>query len=327
MQHLQVVSRASQFHMSQKFALSPAVAASALQDHLCRRFKLPSSSHVTPGSSEELTLAQRLRLVEAPVRLSPAQWLAVHAAALQRGCDCCAVCLAPLVTQPTVLLSCSHELHVACQAAVERFANQRACPLCRCATYDKARVAQLDATLAAGPRPLQVELARRWCAARLGVQSDRLVRQVEASSCELDLLFAELEATVAAARAVGAHLLPGSRDAPVPAAAPAAAAPPAAQAERQEARWHDIINSWLRRDDAPECPVCLGRLAAPEAGASDSCSGGGSSIAVLSCSHAFHASCMDCVEAFALASSLPAACPCCRSRDYTRMDIGSTPGT
>lgn len=50
---------------------------------------------------------------------------------------------------------------------------------------------------------------------------------------------------------------------------------------------------------------------------------GGSSengVAVLSCSHAFHSDCLSAFEAFALASDLPPACPCCRAI-YLRMDL------
>ena len=47
---------------------------------------------------------------------------------------------------------------------------------------------------------------------------------------------------------------------------------------------------------------------------------GENGVAVLSCSHAFHSDCLSAFEAFALASDLPPACPCCRA-SYQRMDL------
>lgn len=73
------------------------------------------------------------------------------------------------------------------------------------------------------------------------------------------------------------------------------------------------------------------RLAASQGERGGSCGGSGicssvqtssgsSGVAVLSCSHAFHSDCLSAFEAFALASELAPACPCCRAA-YQRMDL------
>lgn len=113
--------------------------AVALQEHFSRLLQMPGRLRL-PGAAP--TLAQRLRLVASPARLTPQQWEEAHAASLRRGdsrCEC-AVCLQPFRQQPQVLLSCSHVFHQACLASFEAYAGVRSCPLCRCQAYQKRHV-------------------------------------------------------------------------------------------------------------------------------------------------------------------------------------------
>lgn len=134
----------------------------------------------------------------------------------------------------------------------------------------------------------------------------------------------------------------------------------AQEQQQQQCDWEAIINTSLQRDDQPECAICLAPLqvhsrsnhssnqACDALSNSNSrgtatgsqghkrqrhtlrqlqplqerCVGAGGSLAVLSCSHAFHGGCLSAFEAFAIASETGAPrCPCCRST-YERLDLG-----
>ena len=308
----------------------------------------------------------------------------------------CAICLRPFRAEGQVLLSCSHTYHERCLASLERFARQAggaaapACPLCRAAAYEKRRIDDAlllwrhtcAARIQAAWRGVQARrafrglrrllppqhpgLRRRWAAEALGEAAAPLVAGVESGAAEVDALFAELDATAAAAGAVFQEL--SSR---CPAREPSAAASgsldvlaaadsqdtvqtaqpgstvdnglgackPPSSAPMQQLEWEAAISRCLERDDNPECAICLHQLSCSSTGqssghgsssSSSSCSRGGrhaerqgqrpAGIAVLSCSHAFHADCLSAFEAFAVSSDLRPACPCCRAA-YARMDL------
>ena len=316
---------------------SAVVASAAFQDYFSRTLKLGA---VQPALVAGLSLAQRLNLVPGPVRLSPAAWQDVHVTAIKRAegyREDCAICLQPLADHPQVLLSCSHVYHEACQRSFERWAGQQTCPLCRCQTYTRRSVAALDRALRQAPAPSasQPVLRRRWCAEQLAARSDRLVDEVEESSCEIDALFAELDDSLAAAGAQTQQLagvaglgVAGARQESLGATnsvAPAEPGPAAAGPRGCSGKdpggtvdWEGILQRCLLRDEQLECPICLAALQPSSSGGGGGDHAGG--IAVLSCSHACHAHCLDAFEAYALASELPQACPCCRAL-YARMDL------
>lgn len=308
----------------------------------------------------------------------------------------CAICLRPFRTEHQVLLSCSHTYHERCLASLERFAQQAgsaaapACPLCRAAAYEKRRIDDAQrlwrhacaARIQAAWRGLQARrsyralrrllppkhpvLRRRWAVEALGDAAAPLVAGVESGAAEVDALFAELNATSAAAGAVfqqlsarfpmyepavaaGGSVQPStainSQDAPLQAQAGSRAdgSPGAGKAlclaPMQQHDWEAAIARCLGRDEQPECAICLiplGQQCSSGAGSRGCSTGRGSvskggkhtniqsqrlaGIAVLSCSHAYHADCLSAFEAFAVSSDLPTVCPCCRAA-YARMDL------
>ena len=232
-----------------------------------------------------------------------------------------------------VLLSCSHTFHQTCLASFERFGRQaqHCCPLCRCQAYEKRRIEDGErlwrhtcaARIQAAWRgclarrafralrrllpPRHPTLRRRWAAEELGESSARLAACVEQGGSDIDALFAELDATAAAAGAVFAAL--SSRCPPAsggvasaasgssveafdagetagqgsPAAARQAAPVPSHQEQQQQQEveqttavaapdWEAVLSRCLQRDEQPECPICLVPLA-------QLCSGGSSSSA------------------------------------------------
>ncbi|KAL4440250.1 hypothetical protein ABPG75_003251 [Micractinium tetrahymenae] len=373
-------------------ASTAVVASAALQAHRAALLRLGAASGCAePRAPPGPSLAQRLGLVPGPPPpLTPAQWLEVHlqSQARQDSCSDCAICLRPFRGEGQVLLSCSHTYHDRCLASLERFARQAGggaaptCPLCRAAAYEKRRIDDAQrlwrhscaARIQAAWRGLQARrayravrrllppqhpaLRRRWAAEALGDAAAPLVAGVESGAAEVDALFAELDATAAAAGTVFQQLsarcpvsVPAgpSGGSPQPSTAAnsrtgitagrrdengADAGQPSGPAPVQQHDWETAIARCLERDEQPECAICLaplGQLCSGHGGGSKGSSGKGgrpkanqaqrpAGVAVLSCSHAYHADCLSAFEAFAVSSDLSAACPCCRSA-YARLDL------
>lgn len=97
---------------------------------------------------------------------------------------------------------------------------------------------------------------------------------------------------------------------------------PATVAGRAAAAASAVCGPSSRRRDSNGPAASKGKNSRGAGGSSgpSATSGSGSGVAVLSCSHAFHSDCLSAFEAFALASDLPPACPCCRAT-YQRMDL------
>ncbi|KAL4856483.1 RING finger protein 32 [Chlorella vulgaris] len=302
---------------------SLAVSTAALQAHRAAQLQLAAK----PATAEVSSLAQRLGLLPSPPPpFSPADWLTVHTRSRQRedSSGNCSICLAPFKAQAQVLLSCSHTFHHACLASFERFSRDhgqaRCCPLCRCQAYQKRRIADAEllwrhtcaSRIQAAWRgllarrqfralrrllpPQHPTLKRRWCAEQLEEGSSRLVASVERGAGDIDALFAELNATAAAAGAVFSQLSSRRGDVAEPAGGASAAAvqgpaggeagsveaPPHDQIcltvgdqqatmvteqqhqgleqQQQQCDWEAIINTSLQRDDQPECAICLAPL-------------------------------------------------------------------
>lgn len=88
-----------------------------------------------------LSLAQRLGLVEKPPKpITYEDWKDIESQAERREDDCesCPICLEGFkVPNSQVILSCSHTFHKACLNSFERHSRIRACPICRRKDYEK----------------------------------------------------------------------------------------------------------------------------------------------------------------------------------------------
>ncbi|GFR45225.1 hypothetical protein Agub_g6622 [Astrephomene gubernaculifera] len=205
------------------------LAAAALQDHLARRLRMPGGPVVQPSlqPGAPLTLAQHLGLIpRPPPLLTEEEWTEVHLKSRLRQDSAheCVICREEFQAGAQVLLSCSHTFHRHCLAAFERYSRCKTCPLCRAQQYQKrvirdgeelyrhrcaTRIQAAWRGHAARRRyrqlrrhrpPRDEQLRKKWAAERLQEDTDRLLSAMEEEVGDLDDLFAELDASVAASR-------------------------------------------------------------------------------------------------------------------------------
>jgi hypothetical protein len=304
----------------------------------------------------KLSLAQSLGLVAAPAApLTKEEWGAVRASSAARGDSAveasCAICREPFRSHKQVLLSCTHVFHKVCLQNFERLcrASERACPICRHARYQKCMITEgaeqfeLASSMRV-QRAWRASRARRelgarrekWLRAGGGTLAQRRRWQAEtlaASSARLDCAMASEQSSVSALlRTLGGSLARTKHVA-------------ARVALQATVDWARVAASARSRDEA-SCPICMGDLGAlaPAAGAPPTCGPPGASLrraqqrrqkavfqrpcSLLSCSHVFHAKCLDAFEEFALtqmsggdgASHNGCLCPICR-QTYLRMPL------
>ena len=232
-----------------------------------------------------LTLAQRMGLAEAPEpELTPSEWDAITATSRARESsrEPCVICQEPFMTSKQVLLSCGHTFHRTCLRSWERHSKSRCCPVCRKLHYRKrtiddganlyreecvvrlqaaARGALARRATAKALRHLNPTRRRRYCEQRLGGLADRLIRGLDAEHSAVDDLFAEIDSSVAASRAL---LGGGDGD-----------------------DWV-ALEALSRARGLGDCPVCLNACTEAEP------------LALLSCTHVFHSRCLDSFETFSL---------------------------
>ncbi|KAK9845694.1 hypothetical protein WJX84_007525, partial [Apatococcus fuscideae] len=227
----------------------------------------------------------------------------------------CPLCRAPAPQKRSIqdgAIAHRHRCAAAIQAAWRAFCGRR----------------QYIAAVLQLPPPVEHRDRRRWYALQLQERSRRLLKEMHSRQDDVDVLLGELDASLALSRQV--FRTPGSEAAMEgePAAAlnvmgsasssswVASESDLAAQhaghtASRMLATngpicdWNHVISTALLRQDA-ECAICLTLLAAPHQLAVDQ---GQSeeeySTAWLSCSHAFHATCL---HAFEVHYPMRAAC-------------------
>lgn len=257
-----------------------AATSAAVSQHICSECSGSDDEdddiddHRPPPT---LTLAQRMGLAAAPEpALTASEWDAIAAMSRAREVSHapCIICHEPFGTEKQVLLSCGHTFHRQCLRSWERHSKSRCCPVCRKLHYRKraiddganlyreecairiqaaARGVRARRASARALRHLNPARRRRYCADRLGGLSDALVGRLDAAHSAVDQLFAEIDSSVAASRA-----LLGSRGADDWAAAETAA----------------------RERGFGDCPVCLNPCAEGEL------------LTLLSCSHVFHRRCL-----------------------------------
>ena len=254
-----------------------------------------------------LTLAQRMGLAEAPEpELTCSEWEAIAEVSRERDLSKqgCVICCEDFKASRQVLLSCGHTFHKQCLRSWERHSKSRCCPVCRKLHYRK-RAIDDGANLYRAECATRIESAwrgvlarrstakalrhanpqrlRRYCEQRLGGLTDALVGRLDAEHSAIDALFAEIDSSVAASRIV---LNAGSVD------------------------W-ERTEEVARARGFGDCPVCLNSMA----------EGCGQPLALLSCTHVFHARCLDSFERFSLRPTC--VCPVCRAA-YARRQLGET---
>jgi hypothetical protein len=318
-------------------AVNSAVNSAALQDHLLRKYclsgpsrstslsthgrsilkKIPSKDSITRKQvlyKEKLTLAQRLGLISKPeAPLSHKEWSLVEKRSEQREeyKGSCPICQEKQGTQACVILSCSHVFHSSCLKSFEKFAKTKACPICRKASYDKksyktsenyyylycvVKVQSIIRCFIYRERFIRymqshpssnLEVNRKYRSIHLKRFDVRFNKHLDHQEAQIDKLFSELETKLQASQAAVFELKSGFRNKP----------------KEKHVNWDEVCEKAVSRSEKM-CPICLQGLSLRE-------------TVILSCSHLFHAQCIQSFESYSISSP---CCPVCRS-DYVKKNI------
>ncbi|KAM5157414.1 RING finger protein 32 [Mantella aurantiaca] len=269
--------------------------------------------YVLDPAGPPLTLAQRLGIVEAPAKpLTDDEWKKVKQRSVEQGDSLqpCAICKEEFEMHSQVLLSCSHVFHRVCLQAYERFAGRKVCPMCRKNHY-QTRVIHDGARLFRAKCAIRIQacwrgyIVRKWYKKLRQITppkdpdlrkkffenkfteiSDRLLRSC---STNIDVLFREIDQSVAASRCVFRLLEENfSRDI-------------------SDADWERIQVQAVHQEIS-DCPICITPLNYNEDHRGQSSP---RPIVLLSCSHVFHHACLQAFEDFSVGKCH--ICPLCRS--------------
>lgn len=327
-----------------------ALAAVALQDHMTRSlslqdpFKKKKINHGLPAAARNkktnkaagktckegddkeeyvldpkpapLTLAQKLGLVEAPeLLLSDKEWKKIKekSNARQDSSQPCVICKEDFGLQQQVLLSCTHVFHRTCLEAFERFSGRKSCPMCRkeqyqrriihegakeyrikCATRIQAAwrgyiVRQWYKKLRQTVPPKDPKLKKKFYEDKFQSITDRLLQSMEARNQSVDDLLLEIDQSIAVSRHTMRQL----------------------DGETGETLagtdWDQVQLQAVQRC-ATDCPICIMPLTDQGLYKKNSSS---RPAVLLSCSHVFHATCLEAFEEFSLDKRR--VCPVCRS--------------
>ncbi|XP_019386107.1 PREDICTED: RING finger protein 32 isoform X1 [Crocodylus porosus] len=279
----------------------------------------PEKEYVLDPNPPQLTLAQKLGLVEPPsMPLTTEEWEKVKQRSINQGDSVqpCAICREEFALQLQVLLSCSHVFHKACLKAFEKFAGKKTCPLCRKkqyqtrVIYDGARLFKVRCAtriqacwrgyivrkwyqnLRKTVPPKDKKLRKKFFEEKFQEISSRLLSSYDTN---IDEFFSEIDSSVATSRNILQQLQ--EKFAPLIC----------------EADWEKIQMQAFRQEIF-ECPICIMPLhhAHPPGIFSDNGNDQFTRQTVLlSCSHMFHHTCLQTFEDFSLGERH--ICPLCRS--------------
>eukprot|EP00062_Callorhinchus_milii_P022099 gi/632979522/ref/XP_007906517.1/ PREDICTED: RING finger protein 32 isoform X2 [Callorhinchus milii] len=296
--------------------------------------------YVLDPKPPQLSLAQKLGLIDGPeAPLTASEWQRVKKRSVQQGDSSqpCVICKEEFGIQQQVLLSCSHVFHRVCLQAFERFSGRKSCPMCRkqqyetrvihdgahlyrnkCATRIQACwrgyiVRKWYRQLRRSIPPKNKKLRRRFFEDKLEEINDRLLRSCHTN---IDEFLSELDHSVATSRRV-------------------------IQQFEEKCLRNISENEWEKiqlkqpqmnkekaiQREGSDCPICITPLycfsnttfpTAP--GTTERREEHGLSVrrtVLLSCSHAFHYSCLQAFEDFT--EGQKHVCPLCRSTYQKRI--------
>lgn len=263
-----------------------------------------------------LSLAQKMGLIEAPeLLLSEKEWKEVKEKSNSRQDSAlpCVICKEDFGLQQQVLLSCSHVFHRACLEAFEKFSGRKSCPMCRkeqyqrriihegarehrlkCATRIQAAwrgfiVRQWYKKLRQTVPPKDPKLRKKFYEDKFQNISDRLLQSMEARNQRVDDLLLEIDQSIAASRHA-IRQIDGN-----------------IEGTMAEAHWDQVQLQAVQRA-VSDCPICIMPLGEEGVHLSNNPS---RPTVLLSCSHVFHATCLQAFEEFSLDKHH--VCPVCRS--------------
>ncbi|NWI26380.1 RNF32 protein, partial [Sula dactylatra] len=282
----------------------------------CRNKEDAEKEYVLDPCPPQLTLAQKLGLVEPPsLPLTAEEWVKIKRRSVQHGVSTqpCAICREEfaLQLQICVLLSCSHVFHKACLKAFEKFTGKKSCPMCRKEQY-QTRVTHDGACLfkTKNEASWRGYIVRKWYknfrktvppkGSKLRKQFfEKKVQQISnqllsSYDINLDEVFFEIDYSIAASRDVfqqseGKEILISETD------------------------WEKIQMQAFQQEifDCPICIMPLGPTVHPAGLSSGNSNPFSRQTVLLSCSHLFHHTCLQAFEEFSLGKRC--ICPLCCS--------------
>ncbi|KAI9105867.1 hypothetical protein DFS34DRAFT_33254 [Phlyctochytrium arcticum] len=287
----------------------------------------------SPGPS--LTLAQRLGILpRPPSRLSDHGWNVAKTLSKERDDSNhpCPICQEPFRTEEQVLLSCSHVFHRSCIQSYERYVHKKICPLCRQANYEKRLIFEgltqhkKDSAVKIQKTwrmyyarkkyrvyrrehpPSDPKLLTHWHMDKLESYNSLLEQQVKSESLALDKFLRDLDMEVEQSRCTIRGDSAGTSDETL---------------LQLKSLRHDWDKIFARASDEgrleDDCAICITPLWADRPIAASSVADKiprrkvpARALTLLSCSHLYHAKCLQCLEKFDN-NIHTHVCPICRA--------------
>jgi len=340
--NVSISAAAIQQHLSKNLSLGDSLKAKSTLNHKTPLKKRQKPKHVESSKKcstgmllashsigeekildplpKPTTLAERLGIYSKPdAPLSEDEWQKVKSSSNSRNDSSspCAICQEQFALQPQVLLSCSHVFHHNCLQSFERLSGKKSCPMCRKEKYQSRLIfegakihlhnaaTKLQACWrgylvhrwytqyrAANP-PNDTNLRRKFYESKLEKMTNGLLNSVEQSASNVDALMSEIDSGLHYSRRILGHL--DTMD---------------ITRSENHIDWMAIQMKALKMD-LRDCPICL--MPINEDSVKER------PVALLSCAHLFHYTCLkmfeDC-ELFHLHH-----CPVCR-HVYTKKKLG-----